>query len=91
MRKIVIDDIVYLWSFKSKRDYVCHSSLVIRSEARAIKLVMKFKTTDDFTAGSPLNEGLPMQKDGAIHTINLNKPSYIAEIFKFIRKKYIFR
>lgn len=84
MRNIVIRDTLYKWTFRGDRDYACNSSISILTEDRNVKIVIRFKTTDTFTAGSPLNEGMPMLKDGNVYIVNLNQPKYIAEFMSYL-------
>lgn len=87
MRDIMVNEVRYQWKFRGsrgERDDICHSAITIFSEDRQTKAIIHFRTIDTFTAGSPLNEGMPMQKDGVCHMVNLNRPKYTAELIAYL-------
>lgn len=88
LRKIVIENKSYFWKFRSIwQEQAFHSTVTVITENDNIQIFIRFKTIDTFTAGSPLNEGLPMRKMEQLYIINLNQPKYIAELIKHINNK----
>lgn len=84
MRKIVVRNQTYFWSFIGKWDVVCHSNLTLSTENRKLRIILNFKTHDTFTAGSPLNEGLIMTRGEENIVINLNQPRFVAEMLQYV-------
>ncbi|MNC34546.1 hypothetical protein D3C75_829830 [compost metagenome] len=84
MRKIVVEGNIYYWQFRGVKGDVSKSALTVISENKVIRLVIHFSTRDTYTAGNPLNEGLPMIKMDEKYLINLNQPRYVAEIVQYI-------
>lgn len=66
------------------RDMYYRSTLTLITEDRKNKWIVKFTTIDTITAGSPLNEGLRVIKEGQNYAINLNQPKYVAEVLQYV-------
>lgn len=84
MRKIVVGGQTYWWSYHTVRDVYYRSALTLITEDRKTKWIVKFTTVDTITAGSPLNEGLRVTKEGQSYAINLNQPKYVAEVLQHV-------
>lgn len=84
MRNIIVNNMLFKWSYKTYRSYICNSTITIISENRNCKTLIRFKTIDTSYCGSPLNDGMPMSKNGVTCFINLNQPKYIAEIIQYL-------
>lgn len=84
MRDIIVKDVPYKWKFSSSRGDICHSLVTIFSKDKQTRAIIRFRTIDTFTAGNPLNEGMPMNKEGNRQLVNLNCPRYIAELISYL-------
>ncbi|MEK3901495.1 MULTISPECIES: hypothetical protein [unclassified Paenibacillus] len=84
MRKIAVGGHTYWWSYQTVRDVHCRSKLTLITEDRKTKWIVKFTTVDPITAGSPLNEGLRVIKEGQSYALNLNQPKYVAEVLQYV-------
>ncbi|WP_238653450.1 hypothetical protein [Paenibacillus piscarius] len=84
MRKIVVGGQAYWWSYRTVRDVYCRSKLTLITENRTTKWIVQFTTVDTITAGSPLNEGLRVIKEGQPYALNLNQPKYVAEVLQHV-------
>ncbi|WP_405116147.1 hypothetical protein MHH28_14820 [Paenibacillus sp. FSL K6-1217] len=84
MRKIVVGGHTYWWSYQTVRDVYCRSKLTLITEDRKTKWIVKFTTVDTITAGSPLNEGLRVIKEGQHYALNLNQPKYVAKVLQYV-------
>lgn len=84
LRKITVDEQNYFWAFSYRRNYVCKYSLTLINELKTQRFSLHFLTKDNFTAGAPFNEGLPMLKNGEVFRVNLNRPFYASQILKHI-------
>lgn len=84
MRKIVVNGNTYFWSYRGVKGDVSKSTLTVISDNKAIRYMFHFSTRDTYTAGNPLNEGLPMIKENEKFLINLNQPKYVAQILQSI-------
>lgn len=84
MGKIVVGGHTYWWSYQTVRDMYYRSTLTLITEDRKNKWIVKFTTIDTITAGSPLNEGLRVIKEGQNYAINLNQPKYVAEVLQYV-------
>lgn len=85
LRKITVEDNVYLYGIKGSVDFSSREgTLTIRiflKDYKQTPLIVDFVTWDDPIIGHPLNFGFPLLKllTGEKEVVNLNRPKYIRE------------
>lgn len=88
LRKITIDNQVYLWN--STHKYNCtddsYTSRLFFSPEKNKQLYVEcyFKSHAHFYMGCHLNVGFLAEKDGKEVEISFNHPGFVAELIKFI-------
>ncbi len=90
LRRMTVRDTAFLWRFHSRWDQCFLSHLIFLQESNLRnKITVCFQTRDTLTAGSPLNEGLPVVKDGQEIALNLNRPRDAAALLAFLLEKKV--
>jgi putative YpdA family bacillithiol system oxidoreductase len=91
LRKIVVLDRKFFWSFKDKilrkgenKTFTAQSTLTIFPiENKKLKITITFETWDDLYKGNSIKTGVK-DNDSEGRTINLNYPSIVSKIIEFL-------
>lgn len=89
LRKIIVEDEVYLYVMKGNIDFSSQVSTlslkIFLSDYKQTPLFVNFVTWDDPIIGHPLNFGFPLFKSltGEKEVVNLNRPKYVRACILF--------
>jgi|GEM_PF-2522997 hypothetical protein len=91
LRQITVNHCVFSWRYQPHRRYQHTqnvSRLLIFNHENNICIEVFFHIEASWTGGNPLNEGIPVIKNGQREILNLNKPKFIAELLMLILNSY---
>ncbi len=90
LRNLIVNGQKLFWCYQPYiRHFSEHTSrLIAFNKDDNIKIEIFFCTEDNWLGGNPLNEGLPVIKNGEREKLSFNRPKFVSELLQMLFAQY---